>query len=186
VGRVDDLVKGNGEVGNGLVFVGSSDLRINNNVAEGAVGQCFGLYEGTHAATLTGNTATGCRSAGFDVGGASGNTLIGNKSEANVGGAGFALGPNATSNVLSGNTSTHNAIGFQLWSDAGAPSHNALTRNVANTNAAYGFLVQAASSDNSFVRNAAHANGDLDAFQADDAGPGNVWFGNHFGTHAGF
>lgn len=32
---------------------------------------------------------------------------------------------------------------------------------------------------------AAHANGELDALQAEDSGP-NTWFGNSFGTQAGF
>lgn len=61
-----------------------------------------------------------------------------------------------------------------------------MTGNIANRNANSGFLVQEDASYNSFVRNLAHANGDWDAIQNDDAGPGNLWVGNRFGVTAGF
>jgi parallel beta-helix repeat protein len=188
-----NVVKGNGDSGGGFVFLGSSDLWVENNAAEGVLGACFylGNFElggpGTSATTLVGNTATRCGS-GFGLDVATGNTLKENKAtNGNPGGEGFALGPGADSNVLTGNSAIDNSDGFKLWSQGnGGASHNVLTANLANKNAGSGFLVQEDASYNTFVRNFAHANGDWDAIQYDNAGPGNTWVDNHFGTTAGF
>jgi parallel beta-helix repeat protein len=183
-----NVVRGARQGGHGFMFNGSSGLRIEDNTADHARYAGFSLQEGTQGSTLTGNTATAC-DAGFDVGTATGNTLKGNRAVGSLDGPGFALGPGSESNVLSGNSAMDNLIGFQLWSygvGTPAPAHNLLTANVANRNATVGFLVQEAASYNSFTRNSAHANGEWDALQSPDAGPGNVWVGNSFGTATGF
>ena len=186
-----NVVKGNRENGTGFVFLGSSDLWVENNAAEDVFGACFSLGSfdgpGTSATTLVGNTAARCRS-GFGLDLATANTLKGNKAtNGNPGGEGFALGPSAELNVLSGNVAIDNDDGFKLWSQGnGGASHNLLTGNIANRNAKSGFLVQEDASYNSFVRNFAHGNGEWDALQATNAGPGNLWIGNRFGVAAGF
>jgi len=177
---------GNGDTGNGFVFIGVSDSRVESNVASGAAGQCFGLYDGTHATSFTRNTASDC-GAGFDVWNSTDNTFSGNTASRNTTGPGFNLGPNAARNVLSANVALGNLSGFQLSGDeTGGPNHNLLTGNVANSNLTDGFSVRAAASDNTILRNRAHGNVDWDAIQGPDAGAGNVWYANSFGVTAGF
>ena len=172
----------------GFAFHGSNDLLAENNSANGVRFTGFALDGGTSGATLAGNTVTGCDS-GFSLDATTGDKLTGNKVSGSRNGPGFALGPGADSNVLSANSAIDNTDGFLLWSYGNggpAPSHNLFSANIANRNTVNGFAVQTGASYNSFVRNLAHANGDWDAIQNEDAGPGNLWIGNRFGVTAGF
>jgi hypothetical protein len=59
-----------------------------------------------------------------------------------------------------------------------------LTRNLANSNASYGFVVVDSASYDTFTYNVAKASGELDALELDSC-LGNEWLGNIFGTSSG-
>ncbi len=82
-------------------------------------------------------------------------------------------------NTLDHNVSQRNADGgFHLATSAS----NMLTYNVANGNGSVGFDVYFDSGSNTMSKNAAHGNA---VFDARDAGLGNIWTKNNFGTTSG-
>jgi parallel beta-helix repeat protein len=170
---------------NGFLFRNSPDLRIEDNTERDSVLVGFSVDQ-SRGATLLSNSASGS-SSGFLLTASSGATLTGNTAVGNIRWQGFSLGSGAEANVLTDNTAIGNGIGFILWGTKdGTANGNTLTGNRADRNAMYGFEVANGASSNTIQSSTARANGDLDAFQQGDAGSGNRWVSNDFGTTSGF
>ena len=114
-----NVARGNGpDGGNGFLFQGSHDLQIEDNVAKDSPWACFGLYDGTHGATLVGNKASGC-SAAFDLNAdATRQHAPWQRANGNVGGNGFSLDDGAATNPRQGTPRTRTATGSFAGADA--------------------------------------------------------------------
>jgi parallel beta-helix repeat protein len=96
-----------------------------------------------------------------------------------TGSSGIPVTEDSDWNFLEGNVSSYNSgVGFHIFT-----AHNTVLDNRANWNGDAGFeLAGAGATLNMLKRNQACNNGDFDAVEDPDAGPGNVWLFNSFCT----
>jgi len=198
---LNNTCRSNGGIG--IVLTGGvKSWIVQNTVEDNRNWAGIALFDGSHDNVVLGNTAT--RNAiGIVLDGAINNQLRFNNASSNDS-QGFQLIRSANHNVLEFNIANKNAIGFSMTEssdsnqirdnhadrntsgfEAYQSNQNKFTRNSADKNGDYGFLVFGGASFNTLTDNCGHGSGLFDGYD-EGTGTGNVWKGNRFGKTAGF
>lgn len=189
---------GNHDSGFALIN-GASGNTISGDVADDNVAQGYALYSAGPANQLTGDTAHGNGSTGFAIISSSFTTLTGANAVQNAvagidvvassnvtvdddsaqqnGGAGFNV-DQVTAASFRSDVANGNAVGFELLAGC---AQVVLAGDTANANARFGYSLEPGATGDTVRDSAGHANGVLDADDANGAGA-NAWTADRFGS----
>ena len=196
--------RANGAIG--IVFTRMAQSRIEGDTVQNNANWAgIALFDGSHNNVVVYNTAS-ANHDGFILDGAVDNELGFNTANLNAGAGFLLIRGGATNNVLKSNIANQNGFhGFVITDGASSntlqsnvananvhegfllyqANRNMLSGNIGNGNGLRGFLAWGGSSFNTFTENIGHGNhSGVDAWEV-DAGLGNVWTNNNFGTTLG-